>query len=723
VRDLFAISRDGRGQPYGLRHRYEVVETFGPRAAVDDVVEALRSESAEQILGALLIVPSMARTLEDDPDALLAALLERVAEPTSWAWPWGEHSHQRRVFNVAPLAVEGVVALLLRRVRLHRRDLFRANLRRVVTEPTALDLERLEGALQECVRRALDNRDGQEALRASLRAVRQVFSNPATRLGVTRRMADVLVATSLDPARFGHVRWMAAVELDRAARTAAPEERELFEAARGRALRGLSDLLDDPIADIHLKRHMRQNLAAVAPELVAELLHNGRFSAEPLPDPDALLNRFGAPIESLVQAAALQVTTHAVLAGLDSDDPAVVLAAAAFAPVVAGRGDGEEIAKALLGNIGRGEVYVIDGEPRPLKVEVGTFAAERLLQLIAADARQGREPAFSLLLEGVRAGLRRGVDEQQRPFAPVSRFLDAARWGGEKIRPRVLEHLRRIAVDPAESGETRFVALLLDRSPEANAIAAAALLDGAEDPALRALVGTRIFRWSPETLHGLVVEPAAPLWTPAEGVAPLPVTDPGAQAPMEWLVEALIATAHPRVRNAAIRALGTRLNHNHGPVVRRAAMEELRALDNPALRAVFRAVIDDVETENLPRWSACICLAAFGGMDDHDRLVHFAALRGAWSRLDPDSEEFATAELLDHLTLNPLSWEEPHSMLEPYLRMGYGDDDGDRMMAQVFALLGRKAMQAGLAQYARTAFARATALDPLNLAARRAARL
>lgn len=712
VEALHDLLLDAQGAPYGARLRYEAIEEAARRATTQDLCDALDAACVKRRLGALLIAARALRSAADPDEAVLEALAAQVGSPDQWTLAWGERPHQRRTLTAPPLAVEALQAGLQRALSLARQAAWRARDHAAEEAAQERALQRLLDALE----RALDAPQPAEPLLALLRAARALFTEAARERALhllAQRLADV----ALDDARFAQVRWAALDALDRAARRPDPDP---VTHARERALRGVAAALHDPAADLHLKRRLRTGLAAIAPNLVAELLDQGALDPAPLPDPAELLGRQGVPLQPAIQAAALQITAQTLRDALQPQrPPRDVVAAAALAQTIAQRDDARDLPLLLLAAIPRDDHYTAEHDDRRLHIDVGAFAAERLTALLAPDLRREDPHTLDLYLRALIACAERGLDDALRPASPLPRLLDATRWSLPDARQRALDTLLAFAADPRRAPEARFAALAAERSHDANALAAHLLAQPDEDPALRALIGMHLARWAPDAPHAWVRDPDAPAWTPRPGLEHLPLTEPGPRLPHAWLLAALRDARHPPVRFAAIRHLSARLNRRGLPL----DPETLAAVQSdallPALPAL-RHLLDDPDTPDAaPRWGACLLLAARGDAHDAPRLAAYIAWRGAWTRLDPFTEEAAEADLLDQLTLHPLALDQPRSLMEPALVAGFGHLLAQRIIAQSLVLLGARALREGHHANARRAFKRALLLDPLNLNARR----
>jgi hypothetical protein len=697
---LFLPSLDASGAQYGLRLDEEAARRLASGAPLEALLGGCGPARAPAEAAAALLLlaraPSPDEVLERGEEALEALLGDRRV----YHWQWGERSYQRRSLEVALLAVEAWVGAWAQRLRRARAP------RGAAQEPEAA----LLAALVRAARAALWG--GGDALRALARGSRRflTFGQPPEPL--MEALAQALAGVAADPGEVAERRLLALRELCRAAPQGAP-----FAEALEVGLDALERDLCGPLPDVRLRAQAPGALLEVSPARIDALLARGGLPWASLPPPEALLTRWGRVEEPRAQALAARVRWPELLDALTQGAPEEALSAAAVAPWLGERAPWERLARRLTEAIARPERWssLQEGAGRAPQVEVGIFAAQRLLRLLSGRLREGDEAALRWLQVGLAALLSRGGGA--RELLPLlQQLVEATRMTPEVALAAWRPWLAQVSRDRDRAAEARMAALLLDRTDDAIARAAALLLDPAEDFALRSLIGQHLHRWDCDAVEALVLTDVTPWALPLEGRADLPIGEPAQEAPLPWLAQS--AQGHPLARAQAIRALGARLSRGRTSPEHLAASLALRALASDALRGALREAVQDRHPE-APRWGAAICLALLGEPQDEEALVGYMRRHGPWSALDPTREDLHAVKMVDHLLLKPLQHPEPHHLLEPALWAGYGPERGARLMARTFIEMSADALQHGLLEHARLACQRARGLDPLNLQARR----
>ena len=710
IEQLHALTLDGSEAPTGLRKDLKVIREAASKATSEVLMEALsQPEDLHALLGALFVVPFT--TLE--PGASRAsvdeALTALIGDPRVHMWAWGQRSYQKKTFEVGRLAAEARMHLLESDFNHHQRALARQKWsREAPSVPESVSVKETLGA---CLEVALGNMAGEGAVRAVMRSFRQLWWRVGEKEALATHLAGLIRAAALEVDRVATLRCMAAEALHKQAQARPEEAARIFAATGEEVTEALIEVLGDESVDIRLRRQMRSLLMDTAPHRINALQDEGRLTSEALPEPEALLSHWARPIEDRIAAAAARVSLDAVMEGLRGEAPGAFVAAACLAPGIAPRTDWVEVAECLLDRMHSGAWYspreAIDGHR---SVDVGDFAADRLVKLLAPGVRQGDEAALRMLHRGLVLAIERPVTSRRGAADPLRRFTDPIRWAQNTVKEKVDEIFGGMLGDEGARPAERFAGCLLaSGAARASARPQDIVLDPQAPPGLRALLGERISAWHPE-----ILTESSP-----EG---LPICEPGEKVPLEWLLATLEAAEHVAVCFRAARHLGTRLRKDKAPEILAFRHRWLAEASSRRAWAQLREALEHDLERDAPRWQAAVVLALLGDHRDEGRLVEYLSNHGPWSRLDPRGDEIDETKPADHLLLRPLSEPVAHHLLEPFLDAGFGAAQSRRIMARAFSLLGGRALRAGQVAPARRAFRQARDLDPLNLEARRASK-
>jgi hypothetical protein len=706
--ELYELARDPQGEVYGLRALHEPLRHHAQARSRAEFEGALTSDDPSTTLAALQALTHAPWEREAELRPLGELLTDLMADPRAHAWAWGERPYQRRTFSVAPLAVEARAHLLALEARAWRAAQAR---RALPAQPPPF----VGASLVACMERALTSTT--EAARELYRAARRLQSSALAPDNVGALLGAVAVEAALDEGRVAELRMHALRELQRAAPTLPGASAEL---ARG--LAGFVEALTHERVDVRLKRAARGFLLDVAPKRLDTLQDAGVWPPDPLPAPSALVSAWGRVEEPLAQAWAARVSWPEALGTMKNDAPEARITGAALAPWLAERGEWPAFGRALLPLLDDARRWLPpQAPPRSPGVEVGAFAARRLLRLLAPHLHRGHPDALALLHEGLARLLDRPAPLGREPASLPNLYTDALRHTPAAALETLRERLALTAADPAQPPGARMAALLLDARPERLEASAAWLEDPSTPGPLRAMIGAHLHRWSPAWLDARVDRAHTPWALRPEAQTDLPISEPAREVPLPWLLATLLQGHHDAQAHAA-QQLGARLCAGAGL----AAWEQnratlLAALPHEArdpLRAALRPFLDDPHPD-APRWGACVALALLGDPRDEGALLSYMLKHGPWLSLDPSHEELPPSRLVDHLLLRPLLHPEPHHLLEPYLLLGLGEPPQRRLLARLLAQLGADAAHEGHWRAAIHAATRARALDPLNLDARR----
>ncbi|MBH25235.1 MAG: hypothetical protein CMH57_12430 [Myxococcales bacterium] len=690
-------------------------------ADLDDLLDALSSsDDLLTLLGALHLAPRFAHVAEPKRSTLYHSLQDHIHDDRVHIWSWGEASYQHKRFEVATLAAEAAVRIIEHEVRAQRStDLLAPTPPRAPSPPLELGAR-----LAELLRLSLNNPAGAGPVRAVFNAFRQLAYNRDDKEAIATQLARCMGDTANSREHVAVLREQATLELDKAIRANPLGTRAAFEAERDRVVSALIDSLNDDTEDFHFQRRARPLLMKLAPSRVEALQASGTLETVPLPAARDLLNGWGSPSDERARAMAALVTVDTVTHALNSDDPEAIISAACVVPLMSPPVPWRELAQLLRRAIAHpGHIERRDPQGRVHRIQVGAIASDRLLKLLAPHIRQEQPEAAQLFLDGLDQLLNNTPLQGRLTQEPIRRYLREIRWLRGSLQAALQDRLIAYARDPSRSPSSRFAALLADRRPEADAYAWELLTSPDAPAGLRVLIGSHVHTWCPDRVTALV-DASEHRWPLLPGSDPdLPICEPGRKVPLDWLIAALRGSEHRHITFSTVRNLGARFNRTSDtPDTAQLRDRLLRRIDPPLLNTL-RDVLDAPTEHDPPYWSAAVCLALAGHIEDEDRLVHFAVEHGAWTRIDPTSDAFLDTNLLDHLVLRPLQYPDPHHMLEPYLLAGFGPEHTRRLVAKVFVGLSHQARRDGLVQSARRACRLASQLDPLNLAARRGERL
>jgi hypothetical protein len=661
--ELHLVMLDERGSPCGevLRDDLGVLaRRYDPRA----LVAALEAgEAAEPLAVLLLLLPPRTRELEPEGGplsrAVLAATSGLLEDGRVAAW---QRDGSGGSLVLGTLAARACCQLLAGR---------------------ALDADAL-AELERIVRAGVGRFDTVVP-----------FVLPLLRARVAL-LLDWLEGILGDRARPAATRIAALELLERIA--VRPEGGELARASLGRALDRLATESAEEAADVRFRDAARRALARLDPARLEQQRRSGALRTRSLPPYPSLARVHGVdPARAL--AAAVGVEPAAVVEALAHGELERVFAACALAPHLGELAEARSLGHALAALCGRRErLPVTTASGSWVSGPLGDLAARQLLEL--TRGRLAAE-ACELLELALRAGSARPVGVDLSP--PPGLAWIVAALPADAAGARVRATLRARVLDRGLGPEPRF-ALLLGDAALLRELGVGLLLDEAEDPELRALLGAALGRHHLDELQA------------AAGARALPVCEPGEAVPQAWLEETLRVAHHPAPVRRALGALVARhlLDEAEGAVLA-AGAAELRALE---LAPRLREVLDAPDDERFGRSAAARGLACTGGVGDEERLAR-ALCEGGWYVLGPhDPPRTALDRLLAVCGSDQIA-DGAESELAPLLRVGFGEGGARRIEARAYVLLARRHLAAGRDAMALRAARHAVELDPLSLDAQR----